>query len=59
MLGIIAHNPFATQKEIHVESGISLGTVKRILPRLQEKEVLSRKGNKRSGEWILSEVTKK
>lgn len=59
VLGIIAHNPFATQKEIHVESGISLGTVKRILPRLQEKGVLSRKGNKRSGEWILSEVTKK
>lgn len=58
VLRIIAHNPFVTQKEIHVESGISLGTVKRILPRLQEKGVLARKGNKRSGEWLLSEVTK-
>lgn len=50
---LIKDNSSITQKELHEKSGISLGTIKRILPKLQDKGVLVRSGNKRSGKWIL------
>lgn len=51
---LIKNNPTITQKEIHEETGVSLGTIKRILPKLQEKGVLTREGNKRSGKWLIN-----
>lgn len=50
---LIKENPFITQKELQQKTGISLGTVKRILPRLQENGILVREGGKRFGKWII------
>lgn len=55
MIQSIKENPFITQKELHEKTGISLGTVKRILPGLQEKGVLVREGGKRFGKWIVTD----
>lgn len=53
ILRLIKEDPFIRQKNLHEKTGISLGTVKRILPRLQEKGVLVREGGKRFGKWII------
>lgn len=55
IIQLIKENPFITQKELHEKTGISLGTVKRILPGLQEKGVLVREGGKRFGKWIVTD----
>jgi len=55
ILSAIHKNPRITQKELHEATGISLGTIKRILPRLQERGVLERVGNRRSGQWKIRE----
>ena len=44
-----------TQKKIHEQLGISLGTIKRILPRLQKKGILVREGGKRFGKWVITD----
>lgn len=49
----IKQNSFITQKELQQKTSISLGTVKRILPKLQEKGILVRDGGKRFGKWII------
>lgn len=51
VLALIRTENNITQKQLHERSGISLGTIKRILPRLQEKGVLERLGNRRTGKW--------
>lgn len=53
VLQIIEENSSITQKTLAEKSDISLGTIKRILPILQEKGLLIREGNKRSGHWIV------
>lgn len=53
VISLIKKNPEITQKKLHEEAGISLGTIKRILPRLQEKGIIERIGNKRSGKWNI------
>ena len=53
ILHILKESPTITQKVISERTGISLGTVKRILPKLQEKGVLIRIGNRRSGIWQI------
>ena len=50
---VVKQNPSITQQVLHNQTGITLGTIKRILPRLQEKGVLIREGNRRSGNWKL------
>lgn len=55
VISLIKKNPEITQKKLHEESGISLGTIKRILPRLQEKGIIERIGNKRSGKWDIKQ----
>lgn len=55
VLIIIKENPVITQKVLAETAGISLGTIKRILPKLQEKGILVRIGNKRSGKWKVLE----
>lgn len=54
ILHMVSENAFITQRELHEKTGISLGTVKRILPRLQEKGVLIRDGGKHFGKWIIT-----
>ncbi|MDO4332785.1 MAG: putative DNA binding domain-containing protein [Eubacteriales bacterium] len=53
ILSVIKKNPRITQKKLHEATGISLGTIKRILPRLQAKGVLTRNGSRRSGQWKI------
>ena len=47
----VKQNPSITQQALHNQTGITIGTIKRILSRLQEKGVLIREGNRRSGNW--------
>ena len=47
----VKQNPSITQQALHNQTGITIGTIKRILPKLQEKGVLIREGNRRSGNW--------
>ena len=47
----VKQNPSITQQALHNQTGITIGTIKLILPRLQEKGVLIREGNRRSGNW--------
>lgn len=51
---LIQDNPSITQKMLHEQTGISLGTIKRILPDLQERGVLIRLGGKRFGKWAIN-----
>lgn len=50
---LIKEDPSITQKKLHEKSEISMGTIKRILPRLQKNGIISRVGNNRSGKWIV------
>lgn len=45
----------ATQKEMQTMTGITLGTIKRILPRLQAKGIIERIGNRRFGKWKIND----
>lgn len=51
---LMKEEPTVTQKVICEKTGIPVGTVKRILPRLQKKGVISRVGNNRSGKWTVN-----
>lgn len=46
----------ATQKEMQAMTGITLGTIKRILPRLQAKGLIERIGNRRFGKWQINDL---
>ena len=50
---LIQLNPKIRQKEITEKTGISLSSVKRIMAKLQKEGKIKRKGNNRSGEWII------
>ena len=50
---LIKENPSIPQSELQKKTGISLGTIKRIFPKLQEKGILVRVGGKRFGKWII------
>ena len=54
ILQVINENPAITQKVICEKTGISLGTIKRVLPKLQERGILVRTGNRRSGKWKIT-----
>jgi predicted HTH transcriptional regulator len=51
----IRENPEITQKQLTQTTGITIGTIKRILPRLQEKGKIERRGSRRSGKWHIIE----
>lgn len=51
---LIKKEPSITQKKIHDKTQIPLGTIKRLLPKLQKNGIIKRSGNNRSGKWIIS-----
>lgn len=53
IIQLIKENPSIIQSELQKKTGISLGTIKRIFPKLQEKGILVRVGGKRFGKWII------
>ena len=55
VLNAIRSNPKITQNQLQEATGITLGTIKRLLPKLQEKEKLERVGNRRSGQWKVND----
>lgn len=50
-LELISKNPSIKQKELAIETGKSLSTVKRIMESLQKKEYIRRVDGKRYGKW--------
>ena len=55
LLAALREKNTLTQKELHEITGISLGTIKRLLPKLQTKGRLERIGNRRNGLWKVKE----
>ena len=55
LLAALREKNTLTQKELHEITGISLGTIKRLLPKLQTKGRLERIGNRRNGMWKVKE----
>ncbi|MFQ8733860.1 MAG: ATP-binding protein [Enterocloster bolteae] len=53
VLTIMKQNARVTQKELQKELGVSLRTVKRMIAELQDKGYIVRRGNNRSGDWIV------
>ncbi|MGF0034342.1 helix-turn-helix transcriptional regulator [Bariatricus sp. SGI.154] len=51
VLELIFKNPAIKQKELVIETGKSLSTVKRIMESLQKKEYIRRVDGKRYGKW--------
>ena len=54
LLKLMNNKNTITQKQMHEEMGISLATIKRILPRLQKKGVLQRIASRKSGKWLVN-----
>ena len=50
---LLKTNPKITQQEISKLLNISLRTVKRILARLQEENIVKREGSSRAGSWLV------
>lgn len=55
LLEAIRKEPKITQKQLHEATGISLATIKRALPKLQNIGKLERIGNRRSGKWKVKD----
>ena len=53
VLETLKTNPKITQQEISKSLNISLRTVKRILARLQEENIVKREGSSRAGTWLV------
>ena len=53
VLTIMKQNARVTHKELQKELGNSLRTIKRMIAELQDKGYIVRRGNNRSGEWIV------
>lgn len=57
ILNLIEQSPKIRIKDIHKQLGISASTVDRRIAELKKAGILIRKGNKRSGEWIVIKHT--
>ena len=55
VIDVVRDNHTITQQGLLEITGISMGTIKRIMPRLQKKGVLIREGNRRVGHWKVIE----
>lgn len=51
ILSLLRNNPRMTQAELSEKSSVKIGTIKRMLPRLQKQELLRRTGGDRYGKW--------
>ena len=51
VLQILAISPLLTQTELAQKSGISIFTIKRMLPELRKKGLIKRTGSRRDGKW--------
>lgn len=51
VLGLIRKNPFVNQTELAEQTGKSVGSIKRIIDSLKEKQYIRRIDGKRYGKW--------
>ena len=54
IISLIRTNPEITQKEICNSLNLSLITIKRLMQSLQSNGVITRKGSKRRGKWVIN-----
>jgi len=55
IIQLIKMNPKITQIELANQLNLSRSTIKRILNRLQQQEIVIRKGSNRNGYWTVKE----
>lgn len=55
IIQLIKINPKITQIELANQLNLSRSTIKRILNRLQQQEIVIRKGSNRNGYWAVKE----
>lgn len=55
IIQLIKINPKITQIELVNQLNLSRSTIKRILNRLQQQEIVIRKGSNRNGYWAVKE----
>jgi len=53
IVDLMSQNNRISLKSIQEQSYISFITVRRIVAKLQEKEIITREGSKRSGHWVI------
>ena len=59
IIQLIKINPKITQIELANQLNLSRSTIKRILNRLQQQEIVIRKGSNRNGYWAVKEWVSK
>ena len=55
IIQLIKKNPKITQIELANQLNLSRSTIKRMLNRLQQQEIVIRKGSNRNGYWTVKE----
>lgn len=53
LIALLTNDSTITQAKLAKELGVTTRTVKRILSKLQEEEIVRREGNNRNGRWII------
>lgn len=53
IIELVKTNPFVTQKEIAKQLNVTVRTVERNISELRNKGIITKKGSKKRGEWIL------
>lgn len=53
IIELVKTNSFVTQKEIAKQLNVTVRTVERNISELRNKGIITKKGSKKRGEWIL------
>ncbi|WP_282706089.1 DeoR family transcriptional regulator [Xylanibacter brevis] len=56
MLEMITEDSFVTIPEMSLKTGVATRTIKRDIENLQSSGILTRKGGRKDGEWIVTEL---
>ena len=58
ILDLVAANSFVTTTEMSQKTGVVIRTIKRDIEKLQASGILTRKGGRKDGEWVLTDLDK-
>ena len=56
ILEMITEDSFVTIPEMSLKTGVATRTIKRDIENLQSSGILTRKGGRKDGEWIVTEL---
>ena len=56
ILEMITEDSFVTIPEMSLKTGVATRTIKRDIENLQSSDILTRKGGRKDGEWIVTEL---